>query len=82
MNKLAHSDHRNMARIDIERAIESGNEDCVGLRRLAHHERRWHDCNHTSGPNRYPCCDVAEVETLDGKFYCERHAVEALAGTA
>lgn len=74
MSKLAHSDHRNMARMDIERAIESGNEDCVGLGLLPAETRKREYCTHQD------CRDNAIYEANGGDWYCEQHAVEAVAG--
>ena len=68
MSKLAHSNSRTMTEIDARSAIEAGNEDCIGLVRIARAAKR--RCV------RFQCSEIAIFRTSEGNDYCERHAIE------
>ena len=69
MSKLAHSDAEGMNRIEAKSAIESGNEDCIGLSRVTSKRR----CV------RFQCEQTAIFKMNEGGAeYCERHAIDAV----
>ena len=65
MSKLAHSDEKNMTLIDVRRAVDGGNEDCVGLTRVQKPacEICGQNASFLSAPS-------------DNRYYCRQHAEE------
>lgn len=76
MSKLAHSDDANMRLLDVQRAIEDGNEDAVGLWKVKVSKCEQTGCSRNA---EFLTSDVEErrrTGKLDhnGTYYCREHA--------